>query len=344
MTNNDWINQSKGIAIILVVLGHTILGFQSSNMFSEYNNFFDYMIFTIYSFHMPLFFIISGYIYFKFEKINNNTEYKSLIKKKALNLLIPYFVFCSIQLLIKSILGGSTNSGSSINDIFLLPLIPREQFWFLYTLFVIFVILTFIDMKLNNKVMLLASLIIINILEIHMDNVIFAITSFCVYAIYFYIGILFAKGYINKNVDLKNKYNILRIVLLYTILNVFIYNSNIDINIERLLSLILALFGSFMIIGITKSKLNNKYIDIIGKYSYEIFLLHTIFGAGIRIVLVKVFKVYSIGLHFALGLIFSIVIPIVIAKISKNFKPIDFLFKPSRYIKNYQKLKKSTIA
>lgn len=339
MTNNAWINQSKGIAIILVVLGHTILGFQSAYMFAEYNNLFEYINFTIYSFHMPLFFIISGYTYRKFEKISNNNEYKSLIKKKELNLLIPYFVFCSIQLLIKSMLGGNTNSGASIKDIILLPLIPREQFWFLYTLFFIFLILTFIDMKLNNKIILLVFLIFINISEVYMKNIIFAITSFCVYAVYFYIGILFAKGCDDKKINLKNKFTMVIILVLYILLNIFLYNSNMNININRMLSLILALLGSFAVISITQIKSNNTFLDLIGKYSFEIFLLHTIFGSGIRIILIKIFNTQNFAIHMTLSLILSIGIPIIIGMMSKKIKILDFLFKPSKYIiKRYSKI------
>lgn len=341
MTSNTWITQSKGIAIILVVLGHTILGYQSANMFVEYNNFLDYINFTIYSFHMPLFFIISGYSYFEFEKVNHNYEYKQLIKKKGLNLIIPYFVFCSIQLLIKLILSGSTNSNASIRDILLLPVIPQEQFWFLYTLFFIFLIVTFIDMKLNNSNMILIFLIVINILEIYMDNMIFAITSFCAYAVYFYIGILFAKLHNNTKFNVKMQYKIVGYVVIYLILNIFIYNFDVNVNIERVLSLILALVGSFIIISITKNILNNsniKYINFIGRYSYEIFLLHTIFGSGIRIILTKVFNIHNVIIHLTLGIIFSISIPIIIAIISKRFKLLNFLFKPYKYIDKYQEI------
>lgn len=337
MKNNDWIDQSKGIAIILVVLGHAILGFQSSSMFTEYNHVFDYINFTIYSFHMPLFFMISGYTYSKFEKVKNSKEYKNLITKKALNLLIPYFVFCSIQILIKSILSGSTNQTVSIKDIVLLPIIPQEQFWFLYTLFFIFIIVVFMDIKINKKIVILITLVLLNLVEIHMTNIVFAITSVCAYAIYFYIGILIYQKSDNKILELKNKYILLINVILYIMINIFVYNTDLNVDLERLLSLVMATLGSFIIISITRLKLNNKYINFIGRYSYEIFLLHTIFGSGIRIILLKIFKIQNIGIHFTLAIVFGIAIPIIIAKIAKKIKLIDFLFKPYKYINKYQK-------
>ena len=68
----DYLDYSKGIAIILVVLGHIFNG----------GNIKTY----IYSFHIPLFFIISGYL-FNYSNINSFNEF---ISKKTKVYLIPY--------------------------------------------------------------------------------------------------------------------------------------------------------------------------------------------------------------------------------------------------------------
>ena len=71
----EWIDTSKGIGIILVVLGHIWL------MREGYN--------YINSFHVPLFFFLSGYLV-NFEKYDGLRSY---IIAKVNNLLIPYFSF-----------------------------------------------------------------------------------------------------------------------------------------------------------------------------------------------------------------------------------------------------------
>ena len=45
----EWIDKAKGIGIILVILGHTICP--------------PNIKFWLYSFHMPLFFFLSGYVF-----------------------------------------------------------------------------------------------------------------------------------------------------------------------------------------------------------------------------------------------------------------------------------------
>lgn len=74
----DYIDVAKGIGIILVVIAHHLLG---AEMIRGYIN----------SFHMPLFFIISGYLYA--HKKEWNRPLKSIVIKKAKSLLYPYLTF-----------------------------------------------------------------------------------------------------------------------------------------------------------------------------------------------------------------------------------------------------------
>jgi acyltransferase len=77
----DWIDSLKGMAIILVVIGHLTTISSGLNQY-------------IYSFHMPLFFFISGYL-INFEKYINLE--KTYLIKRASSLIIPYFFFSIIS-------------------------------------------------------------------------------------------------------------------------------------------------------------------------------------------------------------------------------------------------------
>ena len=74
----DWVDIAKGIAIILMVVGHSSIPVS----FSRY----------IWSFHMPLFFVISGFLY-------DADKYKNLlflIKRRMQTLIVPYVFFSII--------------------------------------------------------------------------------------------------------------------------------------------------------------------------------------------------------------------------------------------------------
>lgn len=80
----DYIDMLKGIGIILVVVGHHLLEFERLTVW-------------ISSFHMPLFFIITGYLSgFKKEKFD---DVKLVIINKAKSLMYPYVTFSLINLI-----------------------------------------------------------------------------------------------------------------------------------------------------------------------------------------------------------------------------------------------------
>ncbi len=75
-----WADNAKAIGIFLMVLGHNALA---------NDRVFDF----IYSFHMPLFFILSGYF-----SSNKSEQFLPYLKKNAKALLIPYVVFYLVTL------------------------------------------------------------------------------------------------------------------------------------------------------------------------------------------------------------------------------------------------------
>ena len=81
-----WVDIARGIAIILVIVGHAIPEYSLNCIYIEK---------IIYSMHMSLFFILSGIVF----KVEKNTSIKENILKKAKKLLIPYFLFALLILL-----------------------------------------------------------------------------------------------------------------------------------------------------------------------------------------------------------------------------------------------------
>ena len=73
----EWMDVAKGIAIILMVVGHTSIPKSLSDF--------------IWTFHMPLFFIASGWL----TSWNKNTA-QSFIRNKSKNLLLPFFSYSMI--------------------------------------------------------------------------------------------------------------------------------------------------------------------------------------------------------------------------------------------------------
>ena len=84
----SYINTVKGIAIVLMIWGHCI----QSVCDEGYNFYLNPVFMTIYSFHMPLFMLVSGYLFFySYQK----RDLKTLLVHKTQGLLQP-IVFASM--------------------------------------------------------------------------------------------------------------------------------------------------------------------------------------------------------------------------------------------------------
>lgn len=153
----DYADVFKGIAILLMVIGHCCYG---------------PIITFIYLFHMPAFFFISGYCS-KFEKGN----FSSFLVKKIFSILVPFFfitfLFISIKALLTLIPGyispfEYTEFGywDSVKMLFLNGKVltqPLGAFWFLPALFfaVIFAKLLVIACRGNIGLVYVLSLIVL---------------------------------------------------------------------------------------------------------------------------------------------------------------------------------------
>src|SRR6476660_5034292 len=100
-----WVDYLRGIAIILIIYRHGLIGIERSGIpiptyLTKAN-----MVFI--SFRMPLFFIISGIF---ISRSLTHTSAGRLIYKKFETLLYPYFVWAFIQITLQIILRKYVNS------------------------------------------------------------------------------------------------------------------------------------------------------------------------------------------------------------------------------------------
>lgn len=119
-TRLDYIDVSKGIGILLVVLGHLAIP----------SKLFDF----IFSFYMPLFFIISGILLF----YNNRWQTDNLqftIKRKIKSILWPYIVFSILAIIVDIVIFKHyTFTENYLFSFFTLTGIG--ELWFLSALFI----------------------------------------------------------------------------------------------------------------------------------------------------------------------------------------------------------------
>lgn len=127
-----WIDGARGIGIILVVLGHALGGMLSAGQLDPQG--LGRVVFVeIYTFHMPLFFLLSGlFIAPRLEK-----GVGGFLRASLITIVLPYFLWGALQSLIIALAGSLVTAPVPLNGMLIVQMLwsPPSQFWFLYALF-----------------------------------------------------------------------------------------------------------------------------------------------------------------------------------------------------------------
>lgn len=264
-----WADILKGFGAILVVIGHLVFYESNAKVY-------------IYSFHMPLFFFISGYLY-KSEK-----NFFKYLRKKTKSLLCPYFFFAFVSIIICYLLDGITMSKKDIilNFFFVNgSFYFNSSLWFLVIMF--FTIITFNLLKeklnINNNLKIISFISILLILCFILND----------YKMKLYFGLeivphallLFSIGYlikINKkkikniiNSVIKNNYFFIfqLLVMLSLAYILSIYNNRVNMSTSiynnYFIYLVVAFLNIYAYVLLSKKidSMRNSYIE---KFKYVI--------------------------------------------------------------------------
>lgn len=174
-----YLDNLKGFAILLVVLGHCIQAHDISNSYQ-------FLFRFIYSFHMPLFMMVSGYFGYKASVV-----FLKDLKKKASRLLVPYFVWGGINILLHK------------SSLLHMVINPDGFLWFLWDLFFISLIVNGIMglVKDNNKSIYVVGLLAVVMLLFgkFLPNNDYNIKSICWMFQFYVAGMLYNRFLSNRS-------------------------------------------------------------------------------------------------------------------------------------------------
>jgi fucose 4-O-acetylase-like acetyltransferase len=257
----------------------------------ETNPFFD----LIYSFHMPLFMFISGYIAYFTIRVNNYKDSAVIITKKFKNLAIPFLSwYFIVEYLVRK-----TYKMQSFND-FALHLIRNPSFglWFFWVLFLCFVVLvTFLYIRLfifsiKHWVFDVLFWCFIAVFLMITPISIFGVQMLKWYFPFFITGFLFSKYkvYIGKHLNIVGQFSMLIFPIL---LSQYSYMDNLEfINylegfsgivieaIDKLYRFLIAFVGIVVVFIIVKEIIKIKQFEKLawlGQYTMEIYAIHFYF-------------------------------------------------------------------
>jgi len=121
---------AKGFGIILVVVGHCLLGLINSQFFLTSTTWPGAAVYTIYTFHMPLFFVVSGHL-----ALGKHRPAGVTIRRLIPSVVYPYFLWSILQGLTQVYMTKYTTSHVPIGVLYKILWVPIVPYWFLYALF-----------------------------------------------------------------------------------------------------------------------------------------------------------------------------------------------------------------
>ena len=326
-----WVDNIKVLACVLVVLGHFLQSITTARIVeaSFFTQWFDN---TVYLFHVPLFFICSGYLYQKFSKVESFGDWKIHILKKLLTLGVPYFVFSLATWLLKTVFSGAVNTenGGILETLFVSPMAP---YWFLYVLFFLFLLVPTFRGQKTMIVVMVVTLIWKFVYSWTGELPVYLLSKVIANAVWFAGGMVLAK----TNVMKKCRGTVwlvagVFLMMVFLILSVCFHDLRVMRQFVKFGMGLLACAGVLLIMNsVFSGERQNPVWGFMARYTMPVFLMHTIFAAGWRAVLMKV-GVSSPLIHVVTGLIITFVGPIVAAWIMSKVKFLDFLINPGRYI------------
>ncbi len=319
-----WVDYTKALGIILVVYGHVSRGLYKAQIPMN-ETLFKLIDTVIYSFHMPLFFFLSGLF---FVSSLHKRGLKGLVANKLDSIFYLYVIWSVLQGGIALIFQQWTNNNVTPNEIFSLFLEPRVQFWFLYALFFITLVSAFIFAKIDQKYALalfsLSSLIVIfNIPNYGFTPLIYVLPNLC----FFMFGIYF------NQIDSFFSTNKYKLLLPLTVLFAGVHwlsltqlniEPNYSLSIIKLTTTLISILFSVNLCMCLAER-PSKLLSTIGASSMIIFLVHVITGSGTRIVLQHFLGISNYWLHITLGCLMGLFGAMLLAKLLSKIG-LSFLF------------------
>lgn len=278
----EWIDMAKGYGVILVILGHFGL---------------EKLGYWIYSFHMPLFFFLAGYVFKEKLKI------KDFVLKRIKKLIIPY-IFLGLGVILFNLLIMLYANTFDLTEISrqlksLLFQIRYSNLWFLTCLFSLnFIFFILLNLGLSYTIVSILVLIMTfgGVIYYKFNgNPIFWNIDVCFTAsIFFLLGYLYRKDIdFFKNIKEKiNRYFSIKLLFLMSIFFnwlMYLYSQEgLEMFDSRygnpILIYFIAIIGILLILKLSKKKTIN-WIKFIGENTLIYFAWHQ----NIAMVLIKKF-------------------------------------------------------
>jgi fucose 4-O-acetylase-like acetyltransferase len=327
----DWLDYGKGIGIILVVYGHLLSsGYHAGLPISL--TFFELSDSVLYTFHMPLFFVLAGLVV---ENSYRKRGVQRFLVDKCTHLAYPYLLWAVLQTSAELVFSNHVNNPVHVYDLLALPYRPREQFWFLYALMWMYFVYALCRQTGRFAIPVMA-LIAIGLFAFPIRTDIAALYNVCIELPFFVLGVGLSRfGMANEHTRAVPVAIPLALSVMFVTAGLYVFTKlitptrlTVDYGSHPFYLLSLALLGTTCCIGWSQYLAQTHrcgVLRLLGTYSLQIFLAHMLVGVAVRTLLLQMFHLHNPVFHIFLGVLAALIAPILLFKLSLRLQ-VPYLF------------------
>jgi fucose 4-O-acetylase-like acetyltransferase len=315
-TRLQWVDVAKGIGIVLVVFGHVIDGVRNAGIKIDALTFrltWD----TLYSFHIPLFFFLSGLF---FPHSWQQRGLRGVMLNKVDTLVYPYLLWSLLQGFTQVALSQHVNNPVTAAEVLSLLWHPRQEFWFLYALFFTYLIacVLYFFVPARHRWTLLLGAVALYFLRTNIPHVAAAWYP-AWYLLYFLAGAALhqAARWVTERPAISLPVSVLvfgaAIAALHLLSGQLAGGQSSPVISAA--NIIAACAGTAMTIAVSAllARHGSRFLAYLGRMSLQVYLLHTTAAGFTRIMLQKAFGVDNLEVHLVLGTAVGVGAPLAFA-------------------------------
>lgn len=135
MARQNWLDAAKGFGAALVALGHIAAYFVDASWFPGQSQALLALRGAIYSFHMPLYFILSGLVFALAYLDGGGKVRRGKVGSQLWDLLWNYILWSVLYVVTEHLFAAQLATVTPFSALLTLPLYAIEIYWYLYVLF-----------------------------------------------------------------------------------------------------------------------------------------------------------------------------------------------------------------
>jgi fucose 4-O-acetylase-like acetyltransferase len=324
------VETARGLAAFLVVAGHVIGPSGHEGMHVGDGSTLRYLYRALLMLRLPLFTVLSGYVYAM--RPVDRAHLAEFMDGKVRRLLLPMVSMGAVFLIVRYYTPG-VSVRPSLPDLLLIPFFPHAHFWYLHSLFVVFLVISALEVagalkRFWSFAMVFAASGFLLATPV-CDIAFFGIGGAPYLLIFFLWGLA-----LRRFADVLNRHAILVALAVGSIALIAVHELgilgvvSIGTNDVAFVTVLGGLCTNAWLIyrGPTWAA-----IARIGNYSFSIFLMH-VFGTAAARVLLNKAGVTSDALHFVAGVSAGLFLPILAERLLDSYAITRFVFLGREYV------------